>query len=145
MCLFLKRAERPEFEAMSVAGETAREEIDNSGLKLLYPVLLDATQPYYFVTLAQWNEILLYVYKDYPWPKYMTARMDCDDFALLFKGLVSAEFGLNYFGLAIGTCPGGAHAFNVFRIETGELVLFEPQTGMILDESDGYKANYILL
>ena len=102
--------------------------------------LLDAFQPYYYTTLWGIKEAVKYCRKVYPFPKYKTAVMDCDDFAILLKGLMSAEFGINDFGIALGMTPMGYHAFNIARIES-KRVFIEPQTGEVFEMDDTSK-NY---
>ena len=78
-------------------------------------------------------------------PSYVSARMDCDDFAMLLKSLVSAFFGLNYFGMVMGQSPIGFHAWNIFRAENG-LWQLEPQTGkFFLLWEDNYRPEYVLM
>lgn len=142
MCLF-KRDKKPEIELLSTNSATVRQEV--ADLKLLYPVLLDDLSDYYYTNAEGWAEVFNYIYFKFKMPSYISGRMDCDDFALLMKGLVSAFFGLSYFGLVMGVSPNGYHAWNIFRAENGLLQL-EPQTGHFFPMYDeGYKAEYILV
>jgi len=86
------------------------------------------------------KEAVKYCRKVYPFPKYKTAVTDCDDFAILLKGLMSAEFGINDFGIALGNSPCGYHAFCEARIEDRR-VFIEPQTGDVFEMNDTDK-NY---
>jgi hypothetical protein len=108
---------------------------------------MDEGQPYNYVSAKEWADVLSYIYFDFPMPKYIGARMDCEDFAILLKGLVSALFGLNYFAFTVGMVPAGMHGFNFFQTEKG-LVILEPQTGEFFDWNDptkGYNPEWILL
>ena len=134
---------KPKIELLSMPSEDVKSEI--AGLKLLYPTLLDYFQPYYYTKAEDWAEVLDYIYFKFDMPKYLAAKMDCEDFGILLKGLVSSFFGLNYFGVVFGNTPAGYHGYNVFRTEKGLLQL-EPQTGNIGELGEGsYKAEYILL
>ena len=106
--------------------------------------LFDAYQPYYYTTLWGIKEAVKYCRKIYPFPKYKTAIMDCDDFAILMKGLMSAEFGINDFGIALGMTPMGYHAFNIARIEDRR-VFIEPQTGEVFEIGEkGYSCDRVI-
>ncbi len=144
MCWWIKKEKpKPEIELLSMQSEQVKSEM---GLRrLLYPCLLDEGQRYYYTTAKDWAEIFSWIYFDFKMPSYISARMDCEDFAFLLKGLVSAFFGLNYFGWTVGTIPGGYHGFNLFRTEDG-LLLFEPQTGEMFQIGEqGYRPEYVLL
>uniref|UniRef100_A0A6M3L8N3 Agglutinin C-terminal domain-containing protein n=1 Tax=viral metagenome TaxID=1070528 RepID=A0A6M3L8N3_9ZZZZ len=107
--------------------------------------LFDAFQGYFYTTLWGIKEAVKYCRKIYPFPKYKTAIMDCDDFAILLKGLMSAEFGINDFGIALGMTPAGYHAFNLARAEQN-WVFIEPQTGEIFNIGDkGYSCDRVIL
>jgi len=93
---------------------------------------------YYFTTLWGIQEAVRYVRRVYSFPKYEVEQTDCDDFAILMKGLMSAEFGINDFGIALGNTPMGYHAFNLARAEQN-WVFIEPQTGEIFEMGEkGY-------
>ena len=94
--------------------------------------LFDAYDKYYFTTLWGIREAVKYIRKAYPFPKYKRVKMDCEDFAILMKGLMSAEFGINDFGIQFGMTPEGYHAFNIARIEDRRIFI-EPQTGEIFE------------
>ena len=107
--------------------------------------LFDALQPYYYTTLWGIQEAVKYCRKVYPFPKYKAAVMDCDDFAILLKGLMSAEFGVNAFGIALGNTPMGYHAFGIARVED-RWVFVEPQTGEIFEIGNkGYSCDRVIL
>ena len=71
--------------------------------------------------------------------------MDCDDFAILMKGLMNAEFCVNAFGIALGNVPGGYHAYNIARVED-RWVMIEPQTGEVFEFGDnGYQCDKVII
>lgn len=137
---------KPKIEVLQIASETAKVElVDQAKLKLLYPTLLDYFEPYYYTKATGWAEVFDYIYFKQGLPKYQSSRFDCDDFAIWMKGLVAATFGLNYFGVVLGSSPLGYHAWNLFRDEIG-LMQFEPQTGKYFPLGEqGYVAEYILV
>jgi len=112
-------------------------ELLDLGVKSMHPCLLDAGQDYYYTTDEGWAEVFNYVYCTFKMPKYIAARMDCEDFGILLKGLVSALFGFNYFALTIGDIPKGRHGFNFFRDQNGHMVI-EPQTANYFVWGDRY-------
>ncbi len=125
--------------------DNARLEIAKLGLKLMYPVMLDTFQDYYYTTAPGWADVFNYIYCGWSMPDFVAARMDCEDFAILLKALVSALFGLNFFGICGGTIPQGGHAFNLFWTDEGPLLL-EPQTANFFEIGEhGYKPEYILI
>ena len=132
---------KPSIELLSlpVSGVIAEIRAANIGLLGLW----DST--YYYTKAEDWAEVFDYIYFKFDMPKYIAERTDCDDFALLMKGLVSAFFGLNYFGVVLGSSPMGYHAWNLFKADNGLLQL-EPQTGKFfpLGEKD-YKPEWVLL
>ena len=147
---FLKRfvgtKRKPDIPLLQMPSAEAKAEVEGElQLKLLYPTLMDYFQPYYYTTAEGWAEVFNYIYLVFDMPKYIVARMDCEDFAMLLKGLVSALFGLNYFALVLGDTPMGFHGFNLFRTEDGFLLL-EPQTAEFFELGEkGYKPKYALL
>ena len=135
---------KPQIEVLEIVSAKAAAEIDLAKMKLLFPILLDGYQSYYYTKAEDWAKVFDYIYFK-GIPKYEASRMDCDDFAIWMKGLVGANFGLNYFGIVLGNSPWGYHAWNIFRTETGFLQL-EPQTGRFFDLGDGeYFPEWILL
>jgi len=100
---------------------------------------------YYYTTLWGIQEAVKYARKVYPFPKYEAEQTDCDDFAILMKGLMSSEFGINDFGIALGMTPMGYHAFNLSRVEQNWMFI-EPQTGEIFEIGDkGYSCDRAIL
>jgi len=135
----------PDIGVVSLASSQVMEEIEELNFKMMYPVLLDSGQPYYYTKAEDWAEVFDYIYFKYPMPKYIAARMDCEGFAIWMMGLIQAEFGLNYFGLVLGNSPGGYHCWNIFQTDNG-LVQFEPQTGEFFGiGKEGYFPEYLLL
>lgn len=136
---------KPKIELLWTPTPEVRQEISALGLKLLYPTLMDENEPYYYTKAEDWARVFSYIYFDFAMPSYLVARMDCEDFAILLKGLVSALFGLNYFGFVLGWMPRGYHGWDMFKTENG-MIQLEPQSGEFfpLDER-GYKPEYILI
>ena len=138
-------APKPKVKPLKVSSLRILDEIQSMKLKMMYPALLDHYQDYYYLESSQWAEVFNYIYFVFDMPPYLIARFDCEDWAILLKGLVSSFFGLNAFGVVLGKTPGGYHAFNMFRTED-DWLLFEPQTGDIFPIGDkGYIPEYILL
>ena len=143
--LLKKEKPKPKITLLTTTSEKVLQAIANLNLIKLYPALLDHFQPYYYTKSEDWAEVFDYIYFKFNMPSFLAAKMDCEDFAILLKGLVSSFFGLNYFGVVIGTTPAGGHGWNLFMTENGWLQ-FEPQTGNIFElDEKGYKPEYILL
>ncbi len=146
---FTRQPERPRIREFVMSSDAIHQEIGYLGIKLLYPVLLDENQLYHYCDLSSWVKVIHYINQTFKFPDYVPARTDCDDFAILFKGLVSACFGLNACAIAIGTSPQGGHAFIMVRTEDGWYII-EPQDGARavlwpLVGSHGYTPTHILL
>ena len=140
-----KDKSKPKIELLSMSSIEVAKEIEGLSQKLMYPCLLDYGQDYYYTTSEGWAEVFHYIYTVFDMPSYMAARMDCEDFGILLKGLVSALFGLNYFALAIGNIPQGCHGFDFFRTDTGHLII-EPQTAEFFPwYKRGYEPKWALL
>ena len=141
MCFFKKS--KPKIELLSMLSDQVQLEVKS--LKMMFPCLLDAGQPYFYTTSEGWAEVFDYIYFKYPMPPYIVARMDCDGFAIWMAGLVQATLGLNYFAIVLGDALGGYHAWNLFRDDQGLLQL-EPQTGKFFKLGDhNYFPEYVLL
>lgn len=139
-------ASKPKIELLKIPSRiVASEIIDQAKIKLLFPTLLDYFQDYYYTKAEDWAKVFDWIYFKQGLPKYETGRMDCEDFAIWMKGLVSANFGLNYFGVVLGNSPLGYHAWNIFRTDSWLLEL-EPQTGKFFELGEkGYFAEWILI
>lgn len=138
---------KPPIHPLKVSYDKVLLSVDNLKLWKLYPALLDHFQDYYYVPAEEWADIFNWIYFEFDMPSYLKARTDCEDFAILLKGLVGAYFGLNYFGVVIGTTPAGGHAWNLFMTEDGWLQ-FEPQTGDCFEigaKAKGYVPTSILI
>lgn len=139
------KADKPSVTLLSMSGQDVKRELEELGLKLMYPTLMDYFQPYYYTKREGWAEVFNYIYCVFDMPPYIAGRMDCEDFAILLKGLVSALFGMNYFALTIGDSPRGTHGFDFFRAEDG-LLIIEPQTADFFEWGEkGYKPEYTLV
>lgn len=137
---------KPQIELLSVTSMQAYVALTDLNIKMLRPgFMLDTHQPYYYTKSEDWAEVFNYIYFVFDMPPYIVARMDCEDFAILFKGLVSALFGLNYFGLIFGWVSQGYHGWNLFQTEQGFLQL-EPQSGKFFKlREKSYLPEYILI
>jgi len=141
----LAPAPKPDIQLLSVSSDQALAEMVQLNLKPMYPCLLDAGQPYYYTDDEGWAEVFHYIYLVFKMPPWVAARMDCEDFSILLKGLVSALFGLNYFALTIGDIPVGRHGFGFFRTPSGQLII-EPQTADFFAWGDRYyEPDYYLM
>jgi len=134
---------KPDITFYEITHHLVQKELDDLNINI--PLgLFDAGSPYYYTTLWGIKEAVKYCRKVYPFPKYQTAIMDCDDFAILMKGLMSAEFGVSDFGIALGMTPMGYHAFNIARVEDRR-VFIEPQTGEVFEIGEkGYSCNKVI-
>ena len=151
--LFKTEKPKPKIELLAMPSEQALDEIKQAGLRLLYPALMDHFQPYYYTTAEDWADVMDYIYFKFPMPPYIVARMDCEDFAILLKGLISAFFGLNYQAFVLGWADVGRgypeyHGWNYLRSDNG-FVQWEPQTkpsfGFIDPDDEAYRPEYALL
>jgi len=124
---------KPEIEYLSTSSVTLVKQLDGLGLQLMHPCLLDAGDLYWFTKLEHWQRVFQYIddavdylSEEFPMFGYIKARRDCEDYAILHKGLVSAFFGLNAYGVVTGSTPFGYHAFNLLKTDRG-FRLWEPQ------------------
>lgn len=130
---------KPDITFYEIDSRTVQHEFDLLNIKI--PLgLFDAGGSYYYTTLWGIQEAVKYIRSIYQFPKYKVAQFDCEDFAFLMKGLMSSEFGINDFGVALGNTPMGYHAYNLARVEDRR-VYVEPQTGEVFEMGDTSK-NY---
>lgn len=136
---------KPEIKLLSMPGPAVKEEMKALGVRLMYPVLMDAYLGYHFTDEEGWAEVFEYIYTRFNMPTYLVARMDCEDFAIWLKGLVSVLFGLNYFALTIGQIPQGCHGWNFFKV-SDRFMNIEPQKAEFFEWGErGYKPEWALL
>jgi len=136
---------KPDIKILSISALAVSNELRALGQKLMYPVLLDASGDYYYTNDEGWAQVFDYIYAVFDMPLYIAYRMDCEDFGVLLKGLVSALFGLNYFALTIGNIPQGCHGFDFFKTDKGMMII-EPQTAQFFEWKErGYEPKYALL
>ena len=127
---------KPAIQRLGLTGSKITDELKTNNIKLLR--LLDEETDYYFTTHEDWGEIFGWIYQTQELPKYSVDvegkwNLDCEDWAIWLKAMVSLHFGFNYFGLVIGRIPlwyggRGYHGFNLLRDEDG-LKLSEPNPG----------------
>ena len=142
MSTFKHIPSKPDITFYEIDSQTVQNELN--ALNITIPVGLWDYPTYYYTTLWGIKEAVKYCRKVYPFPKYQTAIMDCDDFAILMKGLMSAEFGINDFGIALGMTPMGYHAFGIARVED-RYVFVEPQTGEVFEIGEnGYTCDKVI-
>jgi len=142
MCWLFKKA-KPQIKILRMLPGGVQDDLTQLNIKSLYPVLLDTE--YFYTSAEDWAEVFDYIYFKFKMPNYLAERIDCDDFSILLKGLVSSFFGLNYFAVVFGNTPTGSHAWNIFRDEAG-FMGFEPQTGKYFPMGEqGYVPKYLLL
>jgi hypothetical protein len=147
MCLKLQSpitTPKPDITFYEVGSQVIKSEL--KALKISIPLgMWDAGSPHYYTTKWGIEEAVKYCRKVYPFPKYKMPRMDCDDFAILMDGLMSAEFGINACAIANGYIPGGYHAYNICRAED-RWVMIEPQTGEVFEFGDkGYQCDRVVI
>ncbi len=136
---------KPEIKLLSMTGAQARKEVLGKGLRLMYPTMMDGPAGYFYTNDEGWAEVFEYIYTRFNMPTYIAGRMDCEDFAIWLKGLVSVLFGLNYFALTVGQIPGGCHGFNFFRTED-RLLIVEPQRAEFFEWGErDYKPEWALI
>lgn len=136
---------KPEITLLKMSSYDVLAEIKELDLKRMYPTLMDMGQDYYHTDRVGWAEVFDYIYCIFDMPDYIAGRMDCEDFGILLKGLVSTLFGLNYFAFTIGDSPYGVHGYDIFRTEQG-LMLIEPQKAEFFEWGErGYSPEWILL
>ena len=80
-------------------------------------------------------------YKEQYFLNYKKNVSDCDNAAFLFQQFCSERFGIN--GVAVYLDYDGAHAYNLIITETGFVLVFEPQNGLIIKEKDLGRGSYI--
>lgn len=101
---------------------------------------------YYGTSIDSWHQVLQRLIT-MPWA-YKSEVSDCDKIALRAHVECSVTYGLNTLMFAVGSCPQGPHAFNLFMIGA-ELWVFEPQ--LVLGSQyfpygeEGYKVVEVLV
>jgi len=144
ICHFLEKP-KPDVDPLHISSWKIKSELDAMRLNIWRGYTLDHFQDYYYVSAKDWAEVFSYIYFEFDMPSYIESRMDCDDFAILLKALVSYQFKLNCFGFVLGNTPMGYHAWNIFKTDNGWLQL-EPQTGKFFELGEhGYEPEYIII
>lgn len=137
MC-FAKKKQKPTITLLEISSEEVGKELASHGIKVEV-MLRDSS--YFYCSASDWAKVFSYIYFDSPMPVFIAERMDCDDFAIWMKGLVSAHFGLNTCGAVMGNC----HQWNLFRTDAGWMEL-EPQNGEMFELGQkGYSPEWILI
>jgi len=134
---------KPDITFYENDSQLVQKEMQDLGITI--PMGLWDGEPYYYTTLWGVKKAIKWIRKVYKFPKYRKARMDCDDFAILLKGLISSEFGINDCAIQLGNTPMGYHAFNLVRVEDRRVVI-EPQTGEVFEVGErGYQLDKAVL
>lgn len=141
----------PEITRFTIPQNLVTDELSMHGISTLYRRL---DSDYVYTDAVGWVEVISYIYIHAVMPTYFvkpdgTWNMDCEDFAIWFKSMVSLYFGLNYCGISFGLMAQGEHSFNVLRDEKG-IKLYEPQPGFDINHlfhqgENGYNAREVLL
>jgi hypothetical protein len=130
MCIKIFGKDEPDLPDISgavIQSHELKTELQNLGLEFGYGAMLDEDGDYYYTNEWGWHEIFKYVYKAHKWPKFKKLKMDCEDFAILMKGLVSQYFGMNCCAICIGDIYNSiCHAFTLVWTDSG-IRLWEPQ------------------
>ncbi len=138
MCLkiFKPKVEKPLIiERYSIAAAQLTKELDELGIKSIGR-RLDSF--YYYPSLASWGSMLGYIYLTQELPKYSIDEdgqwnLDCEDFALWLKVMVSLHFGFNTCIYITGMIPRGCHGFDLLKSKEG-YYLWEPNPGFNIEE-----------
>ncbi len=120
----------PKIPRYVISASEVSKELEAAGIHTLYG-RLDSL--YIYTDVVSWEKIMMYIYKNMQLPDYCVDNvgrwnLDCEDFAIWMKSMVSTNFGINYIGIAIGDTPQGRHSFNIIRDEN-KLMVYEPQPG----------------
>lgn len=122
-------------ERYSIAAAELTKELNEMGIKSIGR-RLDSS--YYYPSLASWGAMLGYIYLTQELPKYSIDidgkwNLDCEDFALWLKVMISLHFGFNTTIYITGEMPQGIHGFNMLKSKEGYF-LWEPNPGFNIDE-----------
>ena len=117
----------------------------NGYLKVNYNMLIQLDEKYTcFKTTDDFRKFVQkhwVEYKEQYFLNYKKDVSDCDNAAFLFQQFCSEKFGIN--GVAVYIDYEGAHAYNLIVTETGLVLVFEPQNGLIIKEKDLGKKPYV--
>lgn len=88
-----------------------------------------------------WDELVTSYFEDY---EYLKETLDCDDYALLLHAWIRQKQYKEKWGkpLAFGEAWSKTHAVNIAILNTGKVVLIEPQNDRVLDAST-YGINFV--
>lgn len=140
---------KPEIQRFSISAEQLSQELAELGIESLYGRL---DSDYYYTDFIGWGQVFDWIYVNCEMPKYFVDvegkwNLDCEDWALWQKAMVSLHFGLNCFAITIGDMPRGRHGWNMLRAEDRQYC-FEPNPGFGISEpfgimdKHGYKPLY---
>lgn len=154
--LFKKKEEKaevpkPKIDRYQCSALIISDELAGLGIESLYGRL---DRQYFFTNLEDWGQILQYIYLTQELPKYSVDHegkwdLDCEDWALWLKAMVSLHFGLNCCAFIIGDIPQSKHGYNLLK--AGEQwYVWEPNPGFQIEEpfdigEHGYKPLHCLV
>lgn len=134
-----------EIPIMSITKTEEFKPYEDVKLKVLDLVCADLV--YYKLPYKNWKEILTEVYERYQKVhSYKPEVWDCDDFALLFAGLIAyttKQSGLDK-QIAFAIAWSSTHAFNIFVTSDKGIQVYEPQSNNIIGELGKIDEPYIM-
>ena len=126
-----------------VTSTQLREIWKNSAGRNLQAIIVDKN--YYAIPWELWCDVIEHTKIDAG--QYRTDRYDCDDFAIVLKGVVSRKFALNSAGIVFDY--SGGHAYTALLVANDDetkspfIVFIEPQTdGLITNFEGAYDAEF---
>ena len=125
---------KPQIGRFAMPMSDLQREYADLGIKKLYGSL---DPEYYYTNLQGWGKVFGWIYFNCELPKYSVSsngkwNLDCEDFAIWLKAMISLHFGLNCFAITIGDMPRGRHGFNMLRAEDGHYC-WEPNPGFNIE------------
>ena len=123
-------------------------EIKNKATKTIKPYKIHnintivADSEYDTFSFNNWRQLLTDVYNNVKsQEKYTKNVFDCDDFALVFSGLITYSAFKSGFKnqLAFGIAWSKVHAFNIFIDDRNNAYIYEPQNNQIMVYDDAIK------
>lgn len=133
---------KPEIQRFTMPASQLSEELAELDIVTLYGRL---DSEYYYTNHEGWGQAIDWVYVNCEMPEYFVDaegqwNLDCEDFAIWLKAMISVHFGLNCVSITIGDIARGRHGFNMMRDED-EQICFEPNPGFGIDEPFSVKDN----
>ncbi len=121
-----------------IGGDKIGQKLTDMGIDHPFGVL---DGEYFATDLEGWKTLLPHVLQD----GYTATLKDCENMALLAMMDSSVKFGVNGIGMAVGTVPGGHHAFCIIYVhDLDKFMLFEPNRNGVKEPFDIGENNYTL-